>query len=131
MFAAANAAIVPGKMTDTVAGLASTVATRTLGTKSRACSAAAMTYCCCEIFPRPPAKGCRQAKMHRARTDARPIGGALAAALVADDVLLHRPAIVHLADILQEHRLPVNVFDRNVIEVGDAQRHRIGAHRVL
>ena len=54
-----------------------------------------------------------------------------APAVVADDVLLHRPAVVHLADILEEHRLPVGVFDRNVIEVGDGHGHRIGAHRVL
>ena len=54
-----------------------------------------------------------------------------APAVVADDVLLHRPAVVHLADILEEHRLPVGVFDRNVVEVGDAHGHRIGAHRVL
>src|SRR6516165_4432313 len=56
MFAAANAAVVPGKMTDTVAGLASTVATRTLGTTSRACSAVAATCCCCEIFPHTPSE---------------------------------------------------------------------------
>ena len=48
-----------------------------------------------------------------------------------DYVLLHRPAVVHLADILQEHRLPVHVFDWNVVEIIDAHRHRIGAHRVL
>ncbi len=54
-----------------------------------------------------------------------------APAVVADDVLLHRPAVVHLADVLQEYRLPVDVFDRNVVEVGDGRRHRIGAHRVL
>src|SRR5580704_9515941 len=54
MFAAANAAVVPGKVTDTVAGLAWTVATRTLGMKSRACSAVAVTCSCCEIFPHTP-----------------------------------------------------------------------------
>ena len=48
-----------------------------------------------------------------------------------DDVLLHRPAVVDLADILQEHRLPVHVFDWNIVEIRDAHRHRIGAHRVL
>jgi hypothetical protein len=48
MIASANAAVVPGKETDVVPGLASMVATRKLGTKSRCSSAAAMTSCCCE-----------------------------------------------------------------------------------
>jgi hypothetical protein len=38
----------PGKKTDTVSGLGSTIATCRLGTKSRDCSAVAMTCCCCE-----------------------------------------------------------------------------------
>ena len=54
-----------------------------------------------------------------------------APAVLADDVLLHRPAVVHLADILDEDRLPVDVLDRNVVEVLDGRGHRIGAHRVL
>src|SRR5215471_12901159 len=56
MSAAANAAVVPGKVTDTVAGLAWTVATSTLGTKSRACSAVAATCCCCEMCPHTPSE---------------------------------------------------------------------------
>src|SRR5580704_8160899 len=60
MFASANAAVVPGKVADTMPGLGPTVATRTLGTKSRSCSAVAMTCCCCDCCPhvpteRPPA----------------------------------------------------------------------------
>ena len=54
-----------------------------------------------------------------------------AATVVADDVLLHCPAVVHLANILDEDRLPVDVFDWNVIEVLDGPGHRIGAHRIL
>ena len=54
-----------------------------------------------------------------------------APAVVADDVLLHRPAVVHLHDVLEQHCLSVGVFDWNVVEVGDAHGHRIGAHRVL
>jgi hypothetical protein len=54
-----------------------------------------------------------------------------ASAIVAHDVLLHRPAVVHLADVLEEHGLAIEVFDRNVVEIGDAHGHRIGAHRVL
>src|SRR6201993_2833235 len=56
MSAAANAAVVPGKVTDTAAELAWTVPTSTLGTKSRACSAVAATCCCCEIFPHTPSE---------------------------------------------------------------------------
>jgi hypothetical protein len=37
MLAAAKAVVVPGKLTETVAGLASTAATRKVGTKSRSC----------------------------------------------------------------------------------------------
>src|SRR6202007_2847979 len=49
----------------------------------------------------------------------------------ANDVLLNRPAVVHLPDIPQKHCLPIDIFDRNVVEVDDGRRHRIGAHRVL
>jgi hypothetical protein len=35
-----------------------------------------------------------------------------------DDVLLHCPTVVHLADILEEHRLSVDVFDWNVAVMG-------------
>jgi hypothetical protein len=52
-------------------------------------------------------------------------------AVVADDVLLHGPAVMHLADVLEEHRLPIDIFDRNVVEISDAHGHRVGAHRVL
>ncbi len=38
---------------------------------------------------------------------------------------------MHLADVLEEHRLPVDVFDGNVVEIRDAHGHRIGAYRVL
>ena len=48
MFATENAEVVAGKETRTVASLACTGATRTLGTKSRICSAVAMTCRCCE-----------------------------------------------------------------------------------
>ncbi len=48
-----------------------------------------------------------------------------------DDVLLHRPAVMHLADILQEYSRSVGVSDRNIVEVVDGGGHRIGAHRVL
>ena len=51
--------------------------------------------------------------------------------VLANDVLLNRPAVVHLPDILEKHCLPIDIFDRNVVEVGDGRRHRIGAHRVL
>src|SRR5271155_3222272 len=54
MFASANAAVVPGKVTDTMPGLDATVATRKLGTKSLSCSAVAMTSLCCEKFPNAP-----------------------------------------------------------------------------
>jgi hypothetical protein len=54
-----------------------------------------------------------------------------ALAFVVDDVLPDGPAIVHLADILEEHGLPVAVPDRNVVEVSDGPRHRIRAHRIL
>ena len=54
-----------------------------------------------------------------------------APAVFPHDVLLHRPAVVRLADIPHEHGLPVDVFDRNIVELGDGRRHRIGAHRVL
>src|ERR1700722_11870333 len=54
MLAAANAAVVPGRVTETVAVLAATVATRKLGTKSRSCLAAAMTSCFRVWFPHPP-----------------------------------------------------------------------------
>src|SRR3984957_5411005 len=56
MFASANAAVVPGKVADTMPGLGPTVATRTLGTKSRSCSAVAMTCCCCDCCPHVPTK---------------------------------------------------------------------------
>jgi hypothetical protein len=48
MLAAANAAVVPGNVTDITAGLASTAATRTVGTKSRNCSAVVITCRTCE-----------------------------------------------------------------------------------
>ncbi|HEY2185920.1 MAG TPA: hypothetical protein VGH39_13060 [Xanthobacteraceae bacterium] len=48
MFATENAEAVAGKETSTVASLGCTVATRTLGTKSRICSAVAMTCRCWE-----------------------------------------------------------------------------------
>jgi hypothetical protein len=48
MFATENAEAVAGNETGTVASLGCTVATRTLGTKSRICSAVAMTWCCYE-----------------------------------------------------------------------------------
>ena len=54
-----------------------------------------------------------------------------APAIFAHDVLLHQPAVVHLADVLHIHSLPVDILDRNIVEVGDGRRHRIGAHRVL
>jgi hypothetical protein len=38
---------------------------------------------------------------------------------------------MHLPDIPNEDRLPVDVFDRDVVEIGDCRGHRIGAHRVL
>src|SRR5882757_4584480 len=56
MFAAANAAVVPGKVIDTVLGLAWTVATCTLGTKSRWCTAVAWACCHCEYRPHAPRK---------------------------------------------------------------------------
>src|ERR1700719_39192 len=43
-------------MTEMVPGLAPIVATRTLGTKSRSCSAVAMTCCCCEYWPDAPSE---------------------------------------------------------------------------
>src|ERR1700757_1653984 len=74
-------------MTETVPGLALTVATSTLGTKSRACSAVATTCCCCEIFPhtpseRPPASNknptsANRRPPHRRRTGARCFAGLL------------------------------------------------------
>jgi len=48
MFATEKAEVVAGNVTSTVALLACTVATRTLGTKSRICSAVAMTSRCFE-----------------------------------------------------------------------------------
>src|SRR5690348_7938886 len=85
MLAAANAAVVPGKVTETVAGLASTVATRTLGTKLRSCSALAMTCRCCECCPhtpteRPPASNknppsATSRPPHRRRTRGRCFAG--------------------------------------------------------
>src|ERR1700731_2645351 len=54
MLAAANAAVVPGRVTETVTGFAATVATRRLGTKSRSCLAVAMTSCFRVWFPHPP-----------------------------------------------------------------------------
>jgi len=48
MFATENAEVVAGNATSTVASLACTIATRTLGTKLRICSAVAMTTRCCE-----------------------------------------------------------------------------------
>src|ERR1700722_9879841 len=54
MLAAANAAVVPGRVTETVAAFAATVATRKLGTKSRSCLAAAITSCFRAWFPHPP-----------------------------------------------------------------------------
>jgi len=44
---------------------------------------------------------------------------------------LHGPAVMHLADIPEQHRLPIDVFDWNIVEVSDAHWHRIGPHRVL
>src|SRR6202043_1055474 len=54
MFAAAKAAVVPGRATETVAGFASTVATFKLGTKSCCCFAVAMISCFSEWFSHPP-----------------------------------------------------------------------------
>src|ERR1700722_13865325 len=56
MLAAANAAVVPGRVTETVAAFAATVATRKLGTKSRSCLAVARTSCFRAWFPHPPSK---------------------------------------------------------------------------
>ena len=53
----------------------------------------------------------------------------------ANDVLLDKPAVVNLPDILDENRranLPaVDEFDRDVVEIVDRRRQRIGPHRVL
>src|SRR5271170_8217645 len=46
-------------------------------------------------------------------------------AIFAHDVLLHQPAVVHLADVLHVHRLPVDILDRNIVEVGKAALSRI------
>ncbi len=54
-----------------------------------------------------------------------------ALAVFMDDVLLHRPSVVHLADILQKHCGSARVSDRNVVEVVDRHGHRVGAHGVL
>ena len=54
-----------------------------------------------------------------------------APAVGAHDILLHGVAVVHLADVLHEHGLPVDVFHRDVVEVGDFGRHRVGAHGEL
>ncbi len=54
-----------------------------------------------------------------------------APAVFADDVLLHRPAIVHLADILQKNRCLIRKLDGDIVEVIDGLGHRIGENRVL
>src|SRR3984957_14048803 len=56
MLACANAAVVAGKVTETMSGFATTVATRKLGTKSRCRSAVAITSCCREWCPHAPSE---------------------------------------------------------------------------
>src|ERR1700735_2012713 len=56
MLACANAAVVAGKVTETMSGFATTVATRKLGTKSRCRSAVAITTCCREWCPHAPSE---------------------------------------------------------------------------
>jgi len=46
--------------------------------------------------------------------------------------MLQQPQpVVHLPDILGNTVGPLVVLDRNVIEIGDANGHRIGPQRVL
>ena len=54
-----------------------------------------------------------------------------APAVLAHDVLLHRRAVVNLADVLHEHRGAVDDLDRDVVEIVDARGRRVGAHGVL
>ena len=49
----------------------------------------------------------------------------------ANDVLLDQPAVVNLAHILDEHRRVVDELDRDVVEIVDRRRKRVGPHRVL
>src|ERR1700722_243510 len=61
----------------------------------------------------------------------RPGGAAARATSRTFRTPLTTAAVVDLADVPQEYRLPVNVFDRNIVEVRGAYGHRVGAHRVL
>ena len=54
-----------------------------------------------------------------------------AQAVLAHDVLLHRQAVAHLADVFHEHRGAVLKFDRNVVELVDGGWHGVGADGVL
>ncbi len=51
--------------------------------------------------------------------------------VLAHDVLLHQPAVVHLAHVLHEDGGAVHHLDRDVVEVVDAGRCGVGAHRIL
>src|SRR5262249_20104336 len=54
-----------------------------------------------------------------------------APAVLAHHVLLHQPAVVDLANVLQKDGGPIRDLDRNVVEIIDAARRGIGANGVL
>jgi hypothetical protein len=54
-----------------------------------------------------------------------------ASTILAYDVLLNQPAVVNLADVLHEDRGTVDDLDRDIVEIVDGRRRRIGANGVL
>ena len=54
-----------------------------------------------------------------------------APAVLPHHVLLHQPAIVNLADVLHEDRRAIDDLDRDVVEVVDGRRRRVGADGIL
>jgi hypothetical protein len=54
-----------------------------------------------------------------------------AVAVGAHHVLLHRVAVMHLADVLDEHGGTARILDRDVVEIVDGGRNRVGAHGEL
>ena len=54
-----------------------------------------------------------------------------ALAVLAHDILLHQPAVMHLADVLHEHRGAVHHLDRDVVQRVDRGGRGVGVHDIL
>ena len=54
-----------------------------------------------------------------------------AAAVLPHHVLLHQPAVMNLADVLDEDRGPIDDLDRNIVEIVDGRGRGVGPDGIL